>query len=654
MRCLLYLKRSLLRRPGVHLTLYIVLTCAFLLPLLISIYRDSVAYGQKEFLLSASKGRAFHVQNAEQRDVQYFCGVDGLTDPVYEDGTIYLNILSDAQWQDVEAVTTYGNLILKRADETGNDRLVIRAYSYENAHGISTDDGDVSGQRLLLALNVCIILISVWIVRSAYLGHLRRFAQDMGILSACGASRRQIRRIFLAEFLLLFPLAAGSAAAVSIGVAKLLFGGLLEIKNVPGLAWLIFHVDVRNTLLHLLLFFAAMLAVLLRALRQYGKESPRELLRAGGSGDVLRHYKKPMAIKTRPSRSLAGLWRQRTNRIPKSCVWITLPIMVLFLFLFHYLITNLSVISSPPAYAFTLTKSMLQGFTADEIELAASLEGVASVAEIRSVPPDRYHMGSVSEETGGGRIGIKHYAGDGELRRFEVAVSKSQGFSIGDGIELYTFLEESGLEVLAASLTVARLLDVDISPGETDLYFSDSLYDELMAEAVVGELRLTLTGPTDYEPVKAALNDRFSGAEYEITDHQAKAGFMKSASVGYFVMLLYLFCILMLFILVIVSVRLRDYVESRGEYIKTLSALGAPGKVLYSSYMRQAAANAALAALLPVLLYGPLLALALIPAGVGPVFNGTVAAVHIAAALAVSTAYLLPTHGALKSVLRRL
>ena len=64
MKYLLYLWRSIIRRPKRHLTLYSILTCAFLLPLVISIYRDSSAYGQEQFLLDWTKGATFHITNA--------------------------------------------------------------------------------------------------------------------------------------------------------------------------------------------------------------------------------------------------------------------------------------------------------------------------------------------------------------------------------------------------------------------------------------------------------------------------------------------------------------------------------------------------------------------------------------------------------------
>lgn len=107
MKYLLYLWRSILRRPRRHLTLYSILTCAFLLPLVISIYRDSSAYGQEQFLLDWSKGATFHIANATQEDVQYFENIPGLSQPTYEDGTIYLRILSEENGKTINRLISF-------------------------------------------------------------------------------------------------------------------------------------------------------------------------------------------------------------------------------------------------------------------------------------------------------------------------------------------------------------------------------------------------------------------------------------------------------------------------------------------------------------------------------------------------------------------
>ena len=234
MTYLLYMKRSFTRSPRRHTVLFAVLTCAFLLPLLISIYRDSNAWGTRQYLLARSAGETYHIGNATEVDVPYFEGIRGLSAPVYRDGTIYLHILSDEEWRNAESVTVFENEIRKRMEVSGNEALLPTAFSYEYAHGISTDPSHLSGQRSLLLVNMLVILLSVSVVRSAYRSHLKRFTSDIGTLRACGASRRQISVLFAAELAAVFLLAVfvyyiyrtGNSATTS--SAELAFRNFLE------------------------------------------------------------------------------------------------------------------------------------------------------------------------------------------------------------------------------------------------------------------------------------------------------------------------------------------------------------------------------------------------------------------------------------------
>ena len=257
MTYLLYMKRSFTRCPCRHAALFAVLTCAFLLPLLICIYRDSNAWGTRQYLLARSAGETYHIGNATEVDVPYFEGIRGLSAPVYRDGTIYLHILSDEEWRNSESVTVFENEIRKRMEASGNEALLPTAFSYEYAHGISTDPSHLSGQRSLLLVNMLVILLSVSVVRSAYRSHLKRFSSDVGTLRACGAGRRQISALFAAELAAVFLLAAACAVVISVVSLKALFTAFLEIRH-DSLAWLIFHVEPMNVLLHLAVFFVTL------------------------------------------------------------------------------------------------------------------------------------------------------------------------------------------------------------------------------------------------------------------------------------------------------------------------------------------------------------------------------------------------------------
>ena len=139
MTYLLYMKRSFTRSPRRHAVLFAVLTCAFLLPLLICIYRDSNAWGTRQYLLTRSAGETWHIGNAAEADVPYFENIPGLSAPVYRDGVIYLRILSDEDWRSPESVRSYELELSRRIEASGSERLLPRMFSYAYAHGISTE-----------------------------------------------------------------------------------------------------------------------------------------------------------------------------------------------------------------------------------------------------------------------------------------------------------------------------------------------------------------------------------------------------------------------------------------------------------------------------------------------------------------------------------
>ena len=233
MTYLCYLKRSFGRNPKRHLSLFIVGTCALILPLLISIYRDSDAYGMEQYLLDQTKGETYHIANATEEDLSYFENIAGLSAPSFQEGTIYLSILSDEEWKDKETVVYYDSIVQQQVVATGNESLTVYGYSYENAHGISTDEGGfLATQEILLVINFFIILISAFSIQSAYNSHLNQFAQDVGTLFSCGANKRQIVCIFAVEFVVIFGSAALCSVLISAGIMKVLFCTFLELKNV--------------------------------------------------------------------------------------------------------------------------------------------------------------------------------------------------------------------------------------------------------------------------------------------------------------------------------------------------------------------------------------------------------------------------------------
>lgn len=654
MHCFLYLKASLKRRPKLHFTLYIILTCGFILPLLISIYRDSNAYGTEQYLLSETKGETFQISNASEDDCAYFENIAGLSSPYFSDGIIFLHILSDEEWQNQMCVSDYGNLLMMRFSDAGADYLNIRAFDYDSAHGVSNDAAYISGQRLLLLINVIIILLSVFIIQSAYRSHLQHFSADMGTLISCGADRRQIHAIFIWEFVFVFALSAVSAVVISAAAMKLLFSSYLEIQGVPGLAWLIFHIDPLNTALHILIFFVTLSAALFCVLRENDKKSTWTMLRDEGGVKSGRHS--PIPAGKSPEAALSAIWRRRTNNVYRSCLLITVPVTVIFLFLFNYLSLNIKSIETPPEYEFRVTKDTYSssGFTDDEIEYVESMDEVSHIEAFRTIPADYYILESQNPEEPLMSTNILRYSDGAQLNEDEVVVSGNldeAGYGVGDKIRLLTFTSGVGEETY---LSVVGTVPKSSGDAVIDLYLSGALYDSIVETMPVDRIEIKLIDRGVYQTVEEKLQKYFAGGEYRITNRQAQVDFMGGTSEGIYILLAFLFGVLFLFILIILYVKLCDYINNNKKTIRTLFTVGASKRMLHGSYIRQAATAAICAAVVPAAVCSPLILLVSLAVNTAFTVDGAVLLVYLAQSILVGTIYLTPVNSTLRKIFRDL
>lgn len=659
MQYLLYLKESLKRRPKLHLTLYIILTCAFILPLLISIYRDSCAYGMEQFLLNETQGETFHISNASESDCAYFENIDGLSVPYFSGGTIFLHILSDEQWQDHRAVSDYGKQIMKRIGDAGAEHLLVRAFDYDSAHGISNDAADISEQRILLFINIMIILLSVFIIQSAYRSHLQHFSSDIGTLYSCGADSRQIHTIFICEFVIIFILAAMSAVLISIGIMKLLFSSYLEIKGVPGLAWLIFHVNPLNTALHIMLFFITLGIALTYTLKRNDKKSTWAMLHDANKAKQIKNRERSIPIKENPNVSLAALWRQRTNHVYRSCLLITIPVMIIFLFLFNYLSLNMKFIETPSQYELQLTKDvyLFDGFTEEELKYVNNINEVAYADYFKTIPSDLYMIETPNIEEPILPTNILQYqageAFDGQLNEYDVVVSGNlieAGYRIGDRITLLAFSDDPDENIV---LSVVGAVPDNMDDHVVDLYLSDKLYSTILDATPIDRIEIKLNDPAMHQQVEQDLRKYFAGAEYQIMNRQIEIDFMHETSAGVYLLLAFLFVILFFFILVILYVKLCDYIRNNQKTIRTLYTIGASKRMLHGSYIRQASRAAVFAATIPAIVCIPLIALVSISVNTEVAINVPVLLAYIGASILAAIIYLTPVHETLRKIFRK-
>ena len=568
MTSLLYLKSSLLRRPKQHLSLFIILTCAFILPLLISIYRDSSAYGTKQRLLDWTKGETFKMLNASEADLEVFEGINGLSSPRYENGIIYLHILSDEEWKNHESVDSYGNKIMKRMEDNDAAHLIVTANDYYSAHGIPTVSSSTE-QSTLLILNFLIILLSSFIIGSAYKSHIKRFSSDMGVLRSLGAENRQIYTIFIAEFVVIFVLSAVSAVLISAGVMKLLFVSYLEIRDIEGLEWLIFKMSPINTALHIAIFFVVLLFIIMGTLIRSSKESTVSMVRGDIQSSEMRQKSRKLKIKASPDKSLLSLWLQRTNKAHRSCLWVSIPVMTVFLFLFSYLSLDIDFISGAPEYEIRLLKDVFYsgGFTQDDIDY---IQGISQIGNINC--------------------------------RCDTPIE---------------------------------------------------IFDQDTGGLFIDAIDIKLTSPELHKETENLLKQHFSGKEYKVHNYQATAEYGKELSMGVYLMLMFIFSAMFVFILIIVYMKLSDYIGDSRKTIKSLSIIGASNRTITSSYIRQSAISAVFAAVLSTITSIVLFTLAAASTTQKPAVDVPFILVYSIVSVLTVCTFILPVYHSLKLILER-
>lgn len=570
MKYLVYLKESLKRRPARHLTVFVIMTCALVLPLLFSIYLDSSEYGERLKLIDRSKGETFHIKNAREEDCSIFADMEGLSAPYFEDGLIYMHILDDGQWQDEIMLDNYADQVIQRIKQAGPSHLWVTAHDFYFAHGISKDPQRQNGRRIIGVFSVFVMALSALVIKSAYQSHLRRFRSDVGVLCSCGADNGQINAIFLVEFVFLFVLSAVSAVILSAVTMKLIFSAYMEISGVEDLAWVIFRMDPRNTALCVIAFGAVLLLVLWSTLQGNSKHSLQSMLREDSQTlQMKKGGRRKLSVRGIPEKTLSCLWKQRIHKVYRSCLFLSISIITIFLFLFGYLSMDIDFMEQPCDYELDIVKdpTLWGGFTQEDIDFVERLQNADHAAFLQEHPAD-------------------FYAQTGE----------------------------------------------------------DALY--------VDRIRIKLIDPKLHRQTEEEIRLYFSGSAFEIRDHQDSVEYSYDVAKGIYLMLLFLFCAMGLFMLIILYMKLYEYIDDCQGTIRTLSTIGASKEMIHTSFIRQAVGAALVAVIVPMIL--SIVLISMVESTVEQKFmiDIPIVAAYAVAGILTAGGYVLPVHNRLKQILK--
>lgn len=661
MRYLIYLKRSMQRRRWRHLSLLIILMCAMILPLIVSIYRSSNIYGMKMQTLNATKGYDYHLKNAQEKHLDAFRNIEGISKAVFEDGTIYLAVSPEFSRSDEtdEKITI---AILRVLDKIG--------YASTNLFNFFLYGQNESNQRSeqhMRVLNGAVIALSLLIVSSSYNSHLRFFRQEIETLRAIGATRAQIMRMFWAEILLLFVPAALGALLLTSGLMRFLFHQYLQIRDIPTLSWAIFHIDTGAVLTQLLIFFIALSAMVFVQTHRFVAAS---LHKPGKARALLARAKRRRAIRERKKTELflASLLLKRVNRVPFATMCILVPVLIVFLFTLQYLTINIDAISVPPEYEIRISsyneehrESLL---TDEQIDAIQELEGVSHLKKrpillsAAYVVPDQRMRGSSVFVTLDGqscaptvlRCYSQEYPDAKErLRKYEVVAEANHAYlayKAGDSLVLqptrHAMKDGDVPEGEPFDLRVVATADLEWSENALTLFLSDELYHEIMEGIPVGDIGVCLNEPSSHEDVFHRLQSTFPTIADRMVNHRQAYELLRNAVLGTLIMYGTMFGTMLLFLWLIVWVRIWSYLQENKALETVLCILGMERRTLQKAYRIQLSIDYALGTFLAFAAAYILLALFFSRTGYYLQFSPIVIAIQLAVVLLLYAAFRLP------------
>lgn len=617
----LYLRRSFKRRPFRHLSLAWILMCAFLLPLVISIYRDSLAYGVTLQMYDFHKGQAIHISGAQPEDTAWFQDIDGLTAPYYEDGTIYMTYdsrESEARFQDLHESLALYNLLKSKARQSSQAMEIL---TYDVNHDGLSDPYMKTTLGNMQLVNLALLLFSGLIVQAAYRNHIDSFSQELADILAMGATKGQVIRMFLGELALLFPLSAAGAIGISYGVMGLLYEKYLGNMAASAAIWRVFHMDLKNTALQIAFYLLVCLGAMLYALLKRPARMP--------------------APKPGKAAALPRLWMRRTKTPFVTCLAILIPLLAAFVILFNqYLGAYATTVYSSQNAAITL-HPFTKSFSQEDLDFISGISGVKRVepgwdfsAPYTLRTPDQNSLMvfvHLSEELPEGSPKL-------EKNQFISDLPQSM-----ESDEPYFLSSISAPGNQAQVTLVGRLEPGDGENDPVQVYVSR----ELMQELGYTEL-LVYPAPGQASAVEAELR-RSLPASTNIFNYQNYADTTILQQQGNLWLLSWIFCILMIVAMQIVWVRLSKYVADCAPMLRIVQQVGASRQQL--SRLIPVGFGAIPAAVLPFLIAIPWAWLDASRSNRPFIISGPVLGIYLGIVLLAIATFWLPVKVSLKKIL---
>lgn len=679
--------QSLRRRPKVHRTMLFLLICALLLPLLLGILGDSIAYGRWQQAYQTHRFSHYIIHGANKSQLPAFSKLSPFR-AEYADGKIYLFYTKDADLK--KAKEDYAALLsdeksiqglLSQLDAPGLSFSSFVLYEHEDEVG-----SDFLNQITFIKLFAHVLAMAL--VCISYHVHMDSFSREIKILRAQGAARKHIAALFSAEAFALYLFSSAIATPVAYFGMKIIISNLLHISE-GDMGWILFHFSWGSYVFLLLFFALTMLAVLFLALRRLFRKE---------SADAAPISKKKRRIKKQPeSKASFAVPRMMLKRDGKGFLLpsvIAFPAIALIVFLLQYVNTNAMVLTLAPRADYSITKLPAaddpQGyFSEQEMGYIKSLPGVSKLHFLKRTDNGEYllalpdDIASSLHERDYVEIFAKRYMPcelisaetlDDEGKKIQpgqLFISKNQPQSKwkeGESLLIFKkrdllgfYLDESGNMVPVSrpappkSFTVSALIDNHYVDGPLRLYLHPSDYAELISD-IKGFRSAELVFDTQKDPAETlrAIRSAFSNDQKFMLKNIAQEA-RTSARVSRGLYLYVTWVLLILFVVVFLTslTLVFDHMRKQAPAIRILRQLGAEKTSIYYFYRWQSLFVSGLCLLLSFLLGTVLSRIYFADTGYYAKANLFMAAIYACIVLAHLFSYLFPVQKTLHQFFRQ-
>lgn len=611
-----YALRSFVRQFRRYAHMVLILACAMVTPLMLTILGSSMSYGERLEREAMSHGADFRIEGAWPELAGLFQARTEFSTE-FSEGNIFLTVTDSAANDERGGIRSASALqyadtidsILSQANAGG-----LKVYDLTQLNAQGAQDG-FSAQ--LRAMVVLVLLVSVLIFAAGYRSHVESFREDVYTLYEIGASRRQIALFFLIVLAAAYALSFLAAVVFSVGCMSVLFRFLLQVVS-GGYAWMVFHVEGGQIVLLGALWMALLLAAytygMLALRRVYARtdksgcktgNAPPPLRRSGhAGGDVF---------------LLHMLWT-RTGGMVRYCIFLLSLSIIMAGFLVNYASINAQSIQTAGEGAdFTVARHIyeegrLTGFTQEEREVFARIpeaevtyrrmgESTAYLVQVSGQPDPvpsavmgphgegylETHIAPVAHRG-------KTQVGEGSVPVWVNPHQPAMQWRVGDTVYLYRYAAnppgDGGtpyppLPEKYLTLEVAGFMDAPYLDGPLQLFVEEDAYRLLMDAAPVNVAVIRLRAAEHLESVRRTLNDRFGASlGYSIDDMNERRTVAERGAKGLHALIAVIALSLMSFVALVVSVLLRDYVERQRDINDMMFCMGLAPGALVGAYNR--------------------------------------------------------------------